>query len=144
MKTQVFVLVPYDVPPRDIGDYERLLLERHRSDPDDPGVGGRFDYLVGALSKSFNDSPAEGRLPPEVRRAYSGNICEHANLPVDLVPDALVTPDGVWHDLRDFGRRMIGEPRGEDRAALALWTARYRELIAVHEDCWVVEVWAHS
>jgi hypothetical protein len=66
VKTQVFMLVPYDVPPGEIGDFERLLLERHRFDPDEPGSRGRYDYLVGALEKSLNDPVAEGRLPPKV------------------------------------------------------------------------------
>jgi hypothetical protein len=144
VKSQVFVLVPYDVPPAEIGEFERLLLEKHRFDPDDPSSRGRYDYLVGALEKSFNDPVAEGRLPPKVRRTYSGNICERANLPADLVPAALVTPDGEWHDLADFGWKMVKEPSDENRAARAHWEIRYRELIAAHHNCWVVEVWAHS
>ncbi len=144
MKTQVFVLVPYDVPPAEIGDFERLLLERHRFDPDEPGSRGRYDYLVGALEKSLNDPVAEGHLPPKVRRSYSGNICERKNLPPDIVPAALVTPDGEWHDLSDFGWRMLNEPSNGNREAHAQWENRYRELIVAHQDCWVVEVWAHS
>jgi hypothetical protein len=144
VKTQVFVLVPYDVPPAEIGDFERLLLEKHRFNPDEPGSLGHYDYLVGALEKSFNDPIAEGRLPPKVRNSYSGNICERANLPSDAVPGALVTPDGEWHDLGDFGWRLMKEPSHENRAALAQWEQRYRELMATHQDCWVVEVWAHS
>ena len=132
MKTQVFVLVPYDVSPSEIGDFERLLLERHRFDPDEPGNRGRgrYDYLVGALRKSFKDPVAEGRLPPKVRRSYAGNICERKNLPHEIVPAALVTPDGEWHDVDDYGWHT--------------WETRYRELVATHQNCWVVEVWAHS
>jgi hypothetical protein len=144
MKTQVFVLVPYDVPPAEIGDYGRLVLERHRFDPDVSGSRGRFDYLVGALEKSLHDPVAEDRLPPKVRRAFSGNICERANLPANVVPAALVTPDGEWHDLSDFGWQMLRESSEENAAARARWTQRYRELIAAQENCWVVEVWAHS
>ena len=144
MKTQVFVLVPYAVPPAEIGDFERRLLERHRFNADEPEGRGRYDHLVGALEKSLNDPVAEGRLPPTVRRSYSGNICEHANLRPDIVPAALVTPDGEWHDLSDFGWRMLNEPSDENRAAFERWEKRYRELIAAHQDCWVVEVWAHS
>ena len=144
MKTQVFVLVPYDVPPEEIGDFTELFLERHRLDPDKRGSRGRYDYLVGALQKSLNDPIAEGRLPTKMRRTYSGNICERANLPPDIIPGALVTPDGEWYDLGDFGWRMVREPSEENRAALQRWETRYRELIAAHQDCWVVEVWTHS
>jgi hypothetical protein len=144
VKTQVFVLIPYDVLPAEIGDFKLLLLERHRFDPDEPGRCGHYDYLVGALEKSLTDPVAEGRLPPKIRRSYSGNICERANLPPDIVPSALVTPDGEWYDVEDFGWRMMNEPSDENRVALAKWENRYRELVAAHQDCWVVEVWAHS
>jgi hypothetical protein len=144
VKTQVFVLVPYDTPPAEIGEYVRLVLDPHRFDPGEPAGRGRFDFLVGALAKSLNDPIAAGRLPPKVRREYSGNICERSNLPPEIVPGALVTPDGVWHDLSDFGWSMVDEPSERNRAARAQWVTRYQELIAVHENCWVVEVWAHS
>ena len=144
MKTQVFILIPYDVPPAEFHDFEDLLLESHRTGEDDPPRVGHFDYLVGPLRKSLNDPVAAGRLPPSVRRAYSGNICERANLPEGVVPGALVTPDGSWHDLFDFGWRMVNESSEANLEAFAQWTAHYRELIATYEDCWVVELWAHS
>jgi len=144
MKTQVFVLVPYEIPPAEIGEFETLLLEQHRFEPDDPNSRGHYDYLVGALEKSFNDPAAEGRLPPKVRRSFAGSICERSNLPADLVPGALVTPDGEWHELGDCGWKLVDEPSGKNDSALASWKKRYRELIAAHQNCWVLEVWAHS
>lgn len=144
MKTQVFVLVPYDVPPAAISAFKQRLLEKHRFHPDQPGSRGRYDYLIGALQQSFDDPVAEGQLPHNLRRAYAGNICERANLPPGMVPAALVTPDGEWHDLSDSGWRMMNQPSDENHAALARWEKRYRQLVAEHQDCWVVEVWAHS
>ncbi len=144
MKTKVFVLVPYDVPVSDVYDFAGRLLESHRFDPDLPDSKGRFDYLVGALEKSLNDRIAEGRLPPKVRRSLSGNICEMARLPLNVVPGALVTPDGSWHDLSDFGWRMVDEPSASNDEAHLRWSARYRELVAAHPHCWVLEFWSHS
>ena len=144
MKTQVFLLVPYDVRPEDIGEYERLLLEGHRLTPDDLSTCGRFDHLVGCPGEVAQRPYSRRTAAAERLPRHSGNICERANLPADVVPGALVTPDGEWHDLRDFGWRMAVGTSEENRTAFALWTARYRELIAAHENCWVVEVWAHS
>lgn len=141
MKTQVFVLVPYDVPPGEISAYVERVLEPHRFDPDAARGGGHFDYLIGALEKSFNDPAAERRLPPRIRRAFAGNICDRANLPEDLIPAALVAMDGAWHD---FGWRMIDEPSEANTAALARWSAHYRALMGACTHGWVVEVWAHS
>ena len=143
MKTQVFVLIPYDVPPETIGDYEQMVLEPHRMDPDHPKSVGRYDYLVGTSKKTLHDPVAVGRLPSKVARTYAGKICERANLPEDLLPGAVVTHDGQWHDLGDFGWRLIPKSDAENQAAIKQWRKRYTELLA-YENCWVLEVWAHS
>jgi hypothetical protein len=144
MKTQVFVLVPYDVPVSKLYDFACGLLELHRFDSDYPRGKGRYDYLVGPLDKSLNDPIAEGRLPPRERRIFSGNICEMVRLPSDVIPGALVTPDSTWHDLCDFGWRMVDEPSASNNEALQRWTARYRELVEAFPHCWVLAFWSHS
>jgi hypothetical protein len=146
VKTLVFVIVPYDLLPRDIESLELLLLEKHRFDPDEPHERGsrRYDYLVGTLRSCLRDSVAHRRLPPNVLSSYCGEICDIANVPSYLVPGALVTPDGEWYDMSDFGWRMLKEPSDENRAALARWTERYQGLISAHRDCWVVATWVHS
>jgi hypothetical protein len=138
------VLVPYVVPPANLSEAVEDRLNQHRFEMDDPRRAGRFDRLVGAIAKSLNDPIAEGRLPKNVRRAWSGNICDKARVPPDLVPGALVTIDGAWHDLSDFGWRMVDEPSAVNDEALARWGACYRQLLAAAPDCWVLEVWAHS
>jgi hypothetical protein len=144
MKKKVFVLVPYDVPVSDVYDFAERLLEPHRFDPDSPRGNGRFDYLVGALEKSLNDRIAEGRLPSKVRRCLSGRICEMARLPPDVVPAALVTPNGAWHDLSDFGWRMIDGRCASNDEAYRHWSEHYREQVTAHPYCWVLEFWSHS
>ena len=81
---------------------------------------------------------------PQFAASFSGSICERASLPPDVVPGALVTHDGEWYDLGDYGWKMVNEPSDENAAAHAQREKRYRELIAAHQHCWVVEVWAHS
>jgi hypothetical protein len=149
MTTQVFVLVPYDVAPADVLAFVDLALEPHRSDPDAPGrVHRRFDHLSGGSRRSFADPVAEGRLPSKMRGTLAGHICELAHLPPCVVPGALVTPDGAWHDLADFGWVMVPDDSiiaaVANRAAWDRWANRYRELLATNADCWVVEVFAKS
>jgi hypothetical protein len=144
VKTHVLVFVPYDVPATELTEAVDCLLNRYRFDVESLPGTGRFDYLVAALEKSLNDPVAEARLPNKTRRAWSGNICDKSHLPRDLVPGALITLDGTWHDLSDFGWRMVNEPSTANEEALACWSGHYRELLAAAPDCWVVEVWAHS
>lgn len=145
MKTHVLILITYDVPGTELSDAVQDQLEQHRRMETDELIRpGRFDYLVGAFEKSLNDPVAEGRLPDETRCSWSGNVCDKSRVPPDLVPGALVTLDGHWHDLSDFGWRMVNEPSAANRDSLARWSARYRALLAAAPDCWVLEVWVHS
>jgi len=144
MKTKVFVLVPHAVPPDQISSYLDRQLQQHRLIEEATTSGGRFDYLVGPLETCFDDKVTEGRLPPKIRRALQGNICEINRLPPNLNFGAIVTPDGVWHDLRDFGWKMTTEPTQENQDAATRWDLRVRELLSVNPDCWVVANWAHS
>jgi hypothetical protein len=143
LKTQVLVLVPFSVGPSALLTEAGELMERHRMDQNRSAGGGRFDYLVGAAG-CFDDPIAEGRLPARVRRTLRRQVCEVERLPPNLVPGALVTPDGNWHDMADDGWRMVDEPSTSNQDAFTRWRARYRKLVADNPHCWVVEFWAHS
>jgi len=144
MKTKVLVLVPYSVPPDQIGSYVDRQLQHPGLNEGGEASCGRFDYLVGPLESCLDDKVTEGRLPPKIRRALHGNICEINRLPPNLNFGAIVTPDGVWHDLRDFGWKMTTEPSQENQDAATRWDLRVRELLSLNPDCWVVANWAHS
>lgn len=144
MKTQVFVLVPSQILPDGVSGYLDHVLRKHRDSPEQQGERARFDYLVGALAQTLHDPEAVALLPEETRRDYEGNFCLSANLPSDYVPGALITCDGTWHDLSDFGWRMVARNGRSNRDAMAQWTVRYHELIRQADFQWVVEIWAHS
>src|SRR5262245_55546677 len=115
------------MPGSALGDAVMDLLNKHRRiETDELMRPGRFDYLVGALRKTLNDPIAEGRLPRTERPAWSGNVCVKSRVPPDLVPGALVTADGDWHDLSDFGWRMVDEPSAANEDSFARWGAHYR------------------
>ena len=144
MKTKVFVLVPYSVPAGEISAYIHRQLEKHFRNDSDPQRNGRFDYLVGPLETLFADEVTESRLPPKTRRTYHGNICEMNRLPFDATAGAIVTADGVWHDLSDFGWRMMSDSSQANQDAISQWNIYFRELLSKHPDSWIVAIWAHS
>lgn len=112
MKTLVFVLVPYTVPPAALLEFAEALLAPHQM-RDDDRTTGRYDYLAGSPG-SFDDRVAEGILPERMKRAAHGRITTTAQLRDDSIPGAVVTPDGVWHDRDDRDRRSaIGRSVGD-------------------------------
>lgn len=145
MKTLVQVIVPFDVPLEEISNWVDRQLARHQDDENAPDLRGRYDYLVGNLfDEPLSDPVTIGRLPARDKRILDGRICEVSRLPKDRLPGALVTPDGQWHDLRDFGWRFAAEGTVENEQAIARWSTRYHELIAENPWCWIVETYAHS
>jgi hypothetical protein len=144
MKTRVLVLVPYSVRPDQIGSYVDQQLVQHRFGENGPRVGRRFDYLLGPLETCFDDKVTEERLPPKIRRSFQGNICEMNRLPTNVNSGAVVTPDRIWHDFGDFGKKMTEKPTQVNQDAARRWEVRVRELLSSHPDCWVVAIWAHS
>lgn len=122
MKTLVFVLVPYTVPPAALLEFAEALLAPHQM-RDDDRTTGRYDYLAGSPG-SFDDRVAEGILPERMKRATHGRITTTAQLRDDSIPGAVVTPDGVWHDRDD-----------RDRRSAEAWETHYHTLIAAHPLC---------
>ena len=144
MKTQVFVLLPQQVAPSDVRSCAEKALNAFQSAEEPRPPGARFDYAVGNLSRSLHDSVASGLLPAADKRALEGSICLIGNLKPDVIPAALVTPDGRWHDLGDFGWRMTAEGSAANDLAMQHWTARFRELVREHPHGWLLECWVHS
>jgi hypothetical protein len=65
------------------------------------------------------------------------------HLPPDHEASAVITPDGVWHDLEDFGWRMMREPSPGNASALAKWRLRYQTILTEFADMVGVEVVYH-
>src|SRR5690606_24998104 len=111
---------------------------------DDPNSKGRFDYRVGALGQTLNDPVAEQAFPEGVRKNIVGNVCSIERLPLNAFPGAVVTSDGAWHDVSDFGWRLTAEPSRANDNAVQKWITHFQSLVAQHPNCWVLETWVHS
>ncbi|GAA5511222.1 hypothetical protein Rcae01_06738 [Novipirellula caenicola] len=71
------------------------------------------------------------------------HACIVGVLPVDYNPSAIITPDGLWNDLSEFGWRLIDEPSAANTAAMAKWQQRVAKLRQISSDCIGVEVLYH-
>lgn len=124
MKSTLLVLLPPD--SRDPEAALRAALEPHRLDEDDEASirGHHWDYW-----------------------SHEGDelVFQRADQrPADCTVSAILTPDGVWHDLQDHGWRMLREPSRENEAAMARWKVLHDTLLQRFADHVAVEVIVHS
>ena len=56
----------------------------------------------------------------------------------------MITPDGQWHDLFDFGWRLSKTETPQNRDAWERWVVHLRAVLAAHEHCVAVGFDTHS
>ncbi len=95
-------------------------------------IGGRNDGVIMgrvSLSKESDDRSEEGVL--------ARNLCAVSDLPEDMVPFAVVTPDGAWHMEGVVG--TFGDAFDLDM----YWEDKYDELCERYADCLAVGLDCH-
>lgn len=93
-------------------------------------IGGRYDRQLFGADPEYNLTPAEfqERYGLDVLRDEN-NIRPASEVPVGLVPYAVVTPEGAWLDC--------------ERKGAAVWAAEVRGLLRRYADWMVVAVDCH-
>jgi hypothetical protein len=91
-------------------------------------IGGRYDGIIGRSNRS-SDS---------IEALVAANSCLMKDYPGDVVPFALVTPDGICYIEGDIG--YFGQPSNMD----PFWEDTFDRLRLQYGDCTAVVVDAHS
>ncbi|QDT94830.1 hypothetical protein [Gimesia aquarii] len=142
MKTHLHVLVPTSTTLLGIVDAMEAILAPYRLKHDDTSQPNwQFDYLC-LFEATLRCDETDAELPSEMHH-YAGYISRVDRLRADVSAAAIVTPDGVWHDIHDFGYSMMNAAES-NAAAQKKWSSYYRQLLENNPDCWVIETWAHS
>ena len=122
----------YGRPDPDCDSCSGRGLFRDSRDPgqhwDDWTIGGRWD---GSL-KAYADTPDD-----EIGR----NIARRSNVPTEMLPDAIVTPDGEWHE-KPWCLEI--SPIESHRAQWEQWRVEATELLRRHTQASVVVVDIHN
>lgn len=143
MKTLLYVFVPESVGPFELADTVEALLEPFRLKHEDTiQPHWRFDYLC-EFEPTLNCAATDAELPPQIRSEYAGHITRLSRLSSDALPGAVVTTHGEWHDLSDFGYRMMND-ESANASARQNWRQHFWGLVDESPNCWVIETWAHS
>ena len=93
---------------------------------------------------AIDDAASAAELGAAEDESLAKNVSIASRLPADFTCAAVVTPDGVWHDLFDQGWSFPDRDTPECLAALASWEARVRDILAAYPDHIVVEFDTHS
>jgi hypothetical protein len=93
-------------------------------------IGGRYDQQIFGAAPMYNLSPDEfeKRYGMDVVKAEN-NIRPASEVPKELVPYAIVTPQGEWFDCENKDRES--------------WRSEAEELLKIYDDCLVVAVDCH-
>lgn len=150
MKSHISVLI--DSSATSLIESLKLALEPHRLNEDDldnPESIRAWDYwffaddwfaelalkgLAGELTQRY----------PEDSEELLNNSAFVRNLPEGYSTSGIITPDGKWHDLQDFGWGLIKDPCPENDRAEEAWAAKTKELFAAHQDHICIAVVLHT
>ena len=139
MHYDVLVLLSQACP--DLHGTIRQRLLPFKAD-EDGVVHWRWDwYKIGG--GPFSD-PAVTALFSELDESVKTCICRVGLLPADYSVAALLTPDGAWHDIEDFGWRVIDEGSEKNAIAHDLWRKHFRQTVAKFHGAIGVEVRCHG
>jgi hypothetical protein len=111
---------------------ERGLYYRDEGCWDDWTIGGQWDGVVQGKSHLTNGRGGNRSVSKQLR----DNICPVGELPkdLDLIAEALMTPDGQWHEGLDYPNAEFGRRQ---------WNKVFWELINEHPDCIAVGIDTH-
>jgi hypothetical protein len=111
-------------------------------------IGGGFDGLVRGheVHAQCREEAVESLTEEEY---LSRNVCPVVDMPEDVIPFSLVTPDGDWFSEGDLGWSLLeaygeGTYRGKTKEAEQQWPRIARSLLEKHLDCIAVGLDVHS
>lgn len=145
MKHSLLVLLEPDVD--DLDAALRRALEPRRLNDDSPESIQAYHWDYWFLPEE--DQPPLSSIVARRFPSCSPDLVRYAAYVADL-PDgygyhatAILTPDGQWHDLEDFGWKLLAEPSPSNARALTAWASHATELLRTHTDHIGVLVWVH-
>jgi len=140
-----FVLVPQSIEKFQVSDvvadmlapYGELFDENHDGRYYSPNPKAKLDqWVVGGRWDGLISGHSIGSVLSEDGK-WEGNIVKVTDLPPDLLPAAVITPDGRWHDW--YETTGITQAVRDDE-----WRLVVRSLLEKHRDCFAVSVDYHS
>lgn len=132
------LLSPYD---------ENIEVEEYTNDEGLPSTynpKSKWDYWVigGRWNGEIRNAPRDDGVGfnfGEEFHQLSENIIRVKELDHKLVPFAVVTPDGNWHERGKMGWwAMVRDEKPDDD-----WENEVMKLIQSHQDCWAIGVDCH-
>ncbi len=142
MKSHISVLIDSSV--ENIAKQLKKVLEPHRLDEDnlDSIKAHHFDYYCLYNEDDIKDTEISAKYASESQEIlYNSRYVR--NLPENYTTSGVISTDGKWTDLRDFGWSMINEPSPANEKALVKWKKKLQDILAKNMDKIIVEILIH-
>jgi hypothetical protein len=135
------VLIILRRPPEDLRSHVKAVLAPFYVENDDR-IRSRWDGFT------INDGPFTDAVAissfGHLAESEKTCVCRIAHIPPEYSAAAVLTPEGVWHDIEDFGWRLIDQDSKRNMRATEAWDRHFREAIAGYPDSFGVEVHCHG
>jgi hypothetical protein len=137
------VLVILDLPVTHLREKVAEQMRPFRLDWDhaESVSRSRWDWYSLPPDGPFSDPGVRGLISD---LALLSRVCRMAQLPLDYSVSAAITPDGTWHDLEDFGWRLIDGDSPQNKETLTKWQSHFRDIVVRHQGAVGVEVHCHG
>jgi len=119
------------------------LLVPHRIDETHYDPSQRYDYWTTGHGH-ITDPETASAVGLAGDEDYGPNVCLVSRIGDRCTPADIITPDGVWHGLCDFGWKFLERDTLAGQQAYARWRAHAANVLAAHRDCVAVEIDTHS
>jgi hypothetical protein len=135
------LLVVLNEPVHDLRATIRVMMLPFHIE-NDAAIRRRWDWFT-IGDGPFTDATTSRQFG-DIDEPVKSCIARMDRLPAGYSAAALLTPDGVWHDIEDFGWRLLDEDSPSNQQAAARWRTRFAELVARHRHALGVAVHCHG
>jgi len=119
------------------------VIQRYRLNEMNYDPSWRYDYWT-AGDGLIADAETAAAVGVAGDEDYAQNVCFVSRIGGRYTPFNIVTPDGTWHGLFDFGWKMMERETPAGQEAYERWSAHAAEVLAAYPDCIAVEIDTHS
>jgi hypothetical protein len=143
VKSHITVILDSDVQSIEAKLIAELEKYRLHEDQEESVQSHHWDYWLYFYDEDKGDKELKALYASEPD-VVLWNACYVRNLPGNFETSGVISPEGKWWDMQDFGWRMHDEPSSANDKAYWKWTMALKGLLNQYENHISVQIVVHS